>query len=105
MTLQEAFPNIKFYTAKEACEQVGFEFDYNEAEEEITNIRCCGQSVNIGGVFGADFAYCKKCGKRIQNITGFCPCGNAYGGFVDFKKNNIEYPQDNRVWFIEKKEQ
>lgn len=102
MTLQERFPDLTFYTPKEACESVGFTFDYDEAEEEITNIRCCGQAVRITGLIGAEVAYCEKCGKRIQDITGIHRVGNACAAYIDFKKEEIELPNDGRVWYIPK---
>lgn len=98
MTLQEKFPNLKFGTPKEMCEAVGFTFD--ETDERIENIRCCGQAVTVVGIIGAEAAYCEKCGKRIQDITGMHRVGNAVAGYYDFEKEGVELPEDGRTWYV-----
>lgn len=94
--LQTLFPDIRLYNLKEMLDTLGWE--YQETNEGCNEIKCCGESVYLGGFVGAEHGYCKKCKKGFQDMTGFIPSGNATVSHIDYDK--VQY-DDGRIFSID----
>lgn len=100
MTLQEKFPDIKLYTIHGILDEFGWE--YEQHEDGIRNVRCCGENVFMGGFIGTEYVYCEKCGKGTQDITGFHILGNSYGGFPELDDvDGLDY--ELHRWYVAKR--
>lgn len=95
-TLKEKFPDLEFFTPKEAAEKLNWTFE--EDDKEINNIKCCGEFVEIVAFVGPDYAYCAKCGKGIQNIAGLHHDSPVTMGLMDL--DDVDMKKENKHWYI-----
>lgn len=100
MKLQEKFPDIELMTVMEILSKIGWE--YEPTETGAKEIKCCGKDVTVGGFFGAEYAYCDKCGKSIKNITGVHRVSNSTVGIVNFDDVD-DMDNEQRLWYINNK--
>lgn len=101
MTLKEKFPDIEFLTAKEAIDKNNWTYDENETKFE--NIKCCEQSVEINSLLGVNYAYCEKCGKMIQDITGIHVTSNSTCGMLNL--DDVDLEKEEKLWYIPKRKE
>lgn len=90
--------NIELFSVEEITEKTGWKEEKNY-EEESSKFYCCDEEVYIGGIFGAEYAYCEKCGKRIQNISGIHITGNSTCTFFEISDEEAEKLND-KLWYI-----
>jgi len=97
-TLQELFPDEKLMTLEECIKALDWKTEYPPNDERGTGkITCsCGETVKVGGWIGPEHAWCPKCHKGMQDVTGILPAGNACVTHIDY--NNVEIPEDGRIW-------
>ena len=62
--LQDDYPHMKFGTAKECIDILGWK--YVEKEKRLEDITCdCGALIKLGGWFGTEQLWCPSCGKGM----------------------------------------
>lgn len=81
-TLQNMFPEYKVMGVRECLDALGWEYIPTE-DGGAKNIMCCGQLVSLIGWVGTESAFCKKCGKGMQDLLGFLPASKGSAGLID----------------------
>jgi len=99
--LQELFSNKKLMTVEECIKMLNWKTEYPEGDERGTGkIACdCGETVKIGGWVGPEHAWCPKCHKGMQDVTGLLPAGKSSATHIDYDR--VEIPEDGRFWIPE----
>jgi len=100
--LQELFPDKKLMTVGECIKALNWKTEYPEGDERGTGkITCdCGETVKMGGWVGAEYAWCPKCHKGMQDVTGILPSKHS-GVVLHIDYDKVEIPEDGRVWIPE----